>query len=206
MQNINTRNRQVILGSDTLDSKLAVIDAYYGDFVGVLLKHLSHNVVSFTTNKDLSKNDILMWGHYTGISRGVKLKFNFVQSNMANHLTRVRYEDLQEVNNEGELSQALFRKTKQWKYEQEYRAIRTDDNKMNFESNTLEEITFGYNVGKEDRDTLIKTVKHLRIFPNCQFFRIAFKKGKLIKAQIHIDEFKAEQNVVVSFRIIETVK
>jgi hypothetical protein len=204
MKKLNNGNRFVKLTENSHKAKFQVIDAFYSDFVAVLLKYLNYNVVSFTVNKHESENDILMWSHYTAISKGVKLTFDFSAGasrlNILQFLNKVEYKGLPEVDNIDDVQKALFKKTRVWEYEQEYRIVRREK-KQPFDANSLKEITFGYNIGKEDRETLIKIMLYSR-YHWVKFYRIIFVKGKLKREEILIEKAMHDQKVITWFKLL----
>ena len=94
----------------------------------------------------------------------------------------------------------MFKKTRVWEYEQEYRIVRREK-KQPFDANSLKEITFGYNIGKEDRETLIKIMLYSR-YHWVKFYRIIFVKGKLKREEILIEKAMHDQKVITWFKLL----
>ncbi|QRM90544.1 DUF2971 domain-containing protein [Lacinutrix sp. WUR7] len=154
-------------------------------------------IISFTENQFCP----LMWAHYTGNYNGIVLKFKaknfnkFKNENQFNgiKLRKVVYpEKLKQFPDGFSFSKELmlFTKTKNWRYEKEWRLIANLKKPYNrflrFDPQDLEEIYIGHNLFEMNssaiqiltqiRDTYYPKTKLTRIFPDSEVFgQIVFR-------------------------------
>ena len=149
--------------------------------VETLLKQLTKNVISsvgyycMTTKPD----NLLMWAHYGDSHKGVCLKFDILKD-IDTFLVPVpvdyneHYIDFNMLSSD--LLSVLRRKSPEWKYEDEYRIIKTDYQGLwEIKTDCLVEIIFGCRTSEEDK----KEIKKLAIssgFTNVKFSEARMKK------------------------------
>ena len=73
-------------------------------------------------------NSILMWAHYTNQNKGCCLEYDLLaDTQLFNHIKKIDYDDntivYNYLRNQGGALEAMFHKSKQWEYEDEYRVI-----------------------------------------------------------------------------------
>lgn len=118
-------------------------------------------------------DDILMWSHYSNSHQGVVLEFN--KEGLEAHYgycERVDYKDrmvtLKEYNEINSLSESarlfLLRKSTHWKYEREWRVIRTRSNIYEkFPLDILKGIILGCQMSETDKIVIQKWLKKAKI-------------------------------------------
>lgn len=127
-----------------------------------LLKQLTREVISsigyycMTTKPD----NLLMWSHYADSHRGVCLRFDILKD-LDTFLVPVpvdyneQYIDFNVLNSD--LLSVLRRKSPEWKYEDEYRIIKTDYQGLwEIKPDCLVEIIFGCRTSEEDKKEIRK--------------------------------------------------
>lgn len=137
-------------------------------FIEILNRTIIENIKSkYICCFAKSKEDLLMWSHYSKGHTGVCLKFDlledldfftFIQKvNYSNDYPKIDY--LKDSKNA--LSKILGTKSKHWEYEQEYRVIKihANNNRFQFNKKSLIEITFGCNTQKDKIISIIELAK-----------------------------------------------
>lgn len=145
-----------------------------------LLKQLTIDVISsvgyycMTTKPD----NLLMWAHYGDSHKGVCLKFDILED-LDTFLVPVpvdyneQYIDFNMLNSD--LLSVLRRKSPEWKYEDEYRIIKTDYQGLwEIKPECLVEIIFGCRTCEEDKNE-IKKLAALSGFTNVRFAEAKIK-------------------------------
>ena len=143
------------------------------------LKQLTREVISsvgyycMTTKPD----NLLMWAHYGDSHKGVCLKFDILKD-LETFLVPVpvdyneQYIDFNILNSD--LLSVLRRKSPDWKYEDEYRIIKTDHQGLwEIKPDCLVEIIFGCRTSEED----IKEIKKLAA--SSGFTNVKFSEAKM---------------------------
>lgn len=122
----------------------------------ILLKQLTRKVISsvgyfcMTTKPD----NILMWAHYADSHKGVCLKFDILED-LDTFLVPVPVDYNEQYINfnmlNSDLLSVLRRKSPEWKYEDEYRIIKTDHQGLwEIKPESLVEIIFGCRTSEEN--------------------------------------------------------
>lgn len=146
------------------------------EFTTLIKKEYDIKVLSFCG--DITKEDkhkqLLMWSHYAGYN-GVRLKFelpvkfNKKYLNEKTSLKKVEYSTaIPIINKEEDIEKAMYNKLKSWEYEDEYRIIKSYNNKLRFNKKRLTEIVCGNKLNRSQLDCLFKIVqlhghKHVNI-------------------------------------------
>ncbi|WP_162984577.1 DUF2971 domain-containing protein [Poseidonibacter antarcticus] len=169
----------------------------------IFISNLEKEIKSWKANSgilslSLIPNNILMWSHYSNNHKGLCFGFKGLK-NQENSLPsegiKVEYsknEDYELISvldedYEKELTRLFTIKSKDWKYEKEYRFTRISLNgskeygSKKFYKKCLKEIIFGYKAEK----TKIKNIINL-----CQsngFEHVEFKKAKLVPGKFALD-------------------
>lgn len=146
-----------------------------------LLKQLTREVISsvgyycMTTKPD----NLLMWAHYGDSHKGVCLKFDILKD-LDTFLSPVQveynthYMDFDALS--GILLNVLRRKSSEWKYEDEYRIIKTDHQGLwEIKPDCLVEIIFGCRTSEENKNE-IKKLAASSGFTNVKFSEARMKK------------------------------
>lgn len=146
-----------------------------------ILKQLTRDVISsvgyycMTTNPD----NLLMWAHYADSHRGVCVKFDILKD-LDSFLSPVQvkydthYMDFDVLS--GILLNVLRRKSPEWKYEDEYRIIKTDHQGLwKIKPDCLVEIIFGCRTSEEDKNE-IKMIAATSGFTNVKFSEARMKR------------------------------
>lgn len=146
-----------------------------------LLKQLTREVISsvgyycMTTKPD----NLLMWAHYGDSHQGVCLKFDILRD-LDTFLVPVpvdyneQYIDFNMLNSD--LLSVLRRKSPEWKYEDEYRIIKTDYQGLwEIKSDCLAEIIFGCRTSEEEKNEIRKLVEFSG-FTNVKFSEARMKR------------------------------
>lgn len=126
----------------------------YPEFVKILCESISKlaadaGITSFTSKP----NNLLMWAHYANNHSGFCLKFDVLKSKKIFTVPiKVKYEteypDFKYLGEGGksELIKFMFQtKSTHWKYEDEYRVLKAQENEYEFNKEALVEIIFGIN-------------------------------------------------------------
>lgn len=143
-----------------------------------IIKQLTEDVISsmgyycMTTKP----NNLLMWAHYADSHRGVCLKFDILKD-LESFLVPVPVDyNPQYINFDlltGELLSVIRRKSPDWKYEDEYRIIKTDFQGLwNFNPDCLVEIIFGCRTSKKDKESI------MNLASSCGYTNIRFSVAK----------------------------
>lgn len=146
-----------------------------------LLKQLTREVISsvgyycMTTKPD----NLLMWAHYADSHKGVCLKFDILKD-LDTFLVPVpvdyneHYIEFNMLNSD--LLSVLRRKSPDWKYEDEYRIIKTDHQGLwKIKPECLVEIIFGCRTSEEDKKE-IKKLAASSGFTNVKFLEARMKR------------------------------
>jgi len=139
-----------------------------------------------------TKNDnILMWSHYADFHKGVCLEFDISKDLKTFLLPRkvVYSNDYPKLNyiqsylkNELKMHLALWHKSKDWEYEDEFRAIKPNKSGLiQFQKSSLTGIIFGCKCGEEKRKEIAKMVRE-KLFPN-----VKLKEASMSRAQYKLD-------------------
>lgn len=137
------------------------------EFTTLIKKEYDIKVLSFCG--DITKEDkhkqILMWSHYAGYN-GVRLKFElpvkfnkkYLQENVS--LKKVEYSTaIPIINKEEDIESAIYNKLKPWEYEDEYRIVKNNNNKIRFNKKQLTEILCGNKLNQSQLDCLYRIVQ-----------------------------------------------
>jgi len=146
-----------------------------------LLKQLTIEVISsvgyycMTTKPD----NLLMWAHYGDSHKGVCLKFDILKD-LETFLVPIpvdyneQYMDYDMLNSD--LLSILRRKSPDWRYEDEYRIIKTDHQGLwEIKPDCLVEIIFGCRTSEEDKNE-IKNLATASGFTNVKFSEARMKR------------------------------
>ena len=146
-----------------------------------LLKQLTREVVSsvgyycMTTKPD----NLLMWAHYADSHRGVCVKF-YILKDLDTFLVPVpvdyneQYIEYNMLNSD--LLSVLRRKSPEWKYEEEYRIIKTNHQGLwEIKPDCLVEIIFGCRTSDEDKNE-IRELAAASGFKNVKFSEARMKR------------------------------
>lgn len=146
-----------------------------------ILKQLTRDVISsvgyycMTTKPD----NLLMWAHYADSHKGVCIKFDILKD-LDSFLVPVpvdyneQYIDFNMLNSD--LLSVLRRKSQAWKYEDEYRIIKTDYQGLwEIKPDCLEGIIFGCRTSEKDKNE-IKILAASSGFTNVKFFEARMKR------------------------------
>jgi hypothetical protein len=146
-----------------------------------LLKQLTIEVISsvgyycMTTKPD----NLLMWAHYGDSHKGVCLKFDILKD-LETFLVPIpvdyneQYMDYDMLNSN--LLSILRRKSPDWRYEDEYRIIKTDHQGLwEIKPDCLVEIIFGCRTSEEDKNE-IKNLATASGFTNVKFSEARMKR------------------------------
>ncbi len=116
------------------------------------------NIICLTT----SKRNILMWAHYANSHQGICLEFKrdsslFAESNFVRY-SRERPIITENDSNEIRIIKTFLTKSKDWKYEKEWRICKKDD-LYKFQPEALTGIILGAKISLEDKNKVINWVK-----------------------------------------------
>ncbi len=157
-----------------------------------LNKEMSNKIglISLTTKK----NNLLMWAHYASSHKGFVIQFDHKNDffKTRTYLNKENIENeiyLQKVNYDKDRpseclytldkQSTLFTKSKEWKYEKEYRMIMPLEkiglNEKSlylekFPANMIKAIYLGCNMKKRNKDTIISIIKDKEILKNVQVY------------------------------------
>lgn len=139
-----------------------------------LLKRLTKDVISSVGYYCMTTkpNNLLMWAHYADSHKGVCLKFDILKD-LDTFLVPVQvdyneqYIDFNMLNSD--LLSVLRRKSPEWKYEDEYRIIKTDYQGLwEIKPHCLERIIWGCRTSDADKES-IKRLATFSGFMNAKF-------------------------------------
>lgn len=137
---------------------------------------------SFPEKKDPREN-ILLWSHYADSHRGFVIEFDkdFISEvelhevKYSNERDFLTFEDIDDNN----FHNIFYKKSKEWAYEQEYRAVlplnnadNIKDNKYHlfkFRKKSLRSITFGCAMSQSNKDTIMKMIENDSEYGPVQF-------------------------------------
>lgn len=125
-----------------------------------------------TPEKNDPRTNILMWSHYADSHRGFVIEFraDFIDGVK---LEKVEYSDTRDVLtfediDENNFDKIFFKKSSEWKYEQEYRAVLplSHANKIHngqfhlyrIKKSSINSITFGCAMGEKEKKTIMDTI------------------------------------------------
>jgi len=126
-----------------------------------------------------SKN-ILMWSHYSDMHKGVCLEFEIeYDKNIFFDLIEIEYVNrydkfniLREQENKGEFKKYMVGlKSKDWKYEDEIRSIKTTNGLHKFKPNALTGIIFGLKSSEVERTCIESFCKNKIIYNHICFYK-----------------------------------
>lgn len=141
-----------------------------------------YGVICYTETND----NILMWSHYADNHYGMCLGFEFEDLNESG-IYKVNYEtlypelDFEKIWHKEGMAKIFWTKSKDWAYENEWRKITIDSNKIVPYAGRLIEVIFGYRTSEEDK-ILIKeilkeeTIKYLNADLDQNSFKIKIKQ------------------------------
>lgn len=195
-------------------------------------KHIKWFIKNPVAICSFSKTPIetLMWSHYANHHKGVCLGFKcirkdkklFLNTKAQNHqFKKIKYPTnnktqiinfVKDHTSKNRMEKPFTTKTKQWKYEQEYRIIdkltkeeieaRQTSKFLKFEPDTLHEIIFGLRCSEKEKETAYIFLNNLRQqYPNIKFKQAINKEEIKIKkininTKIHktisLNDFKIE--------------
>jgi len=152
-------------GEEEIDEVLAHVNQFFSDekLVKMTVERYqgdlySLGVVSLTENND----DILMWSHYANFHKGVCFEFDiddqerhfFIKVIYSNDYPELDFENFTDI--EKMFTTQLVTKSNHWKYEREWRCIRTSNGLFPY-FGRLSSIIFGSRITDADKEK-IKTV------------------------------------------------
>jgi hypothetical protein len=129
--------------------------------------------MSFLEKKDPREN-ILMWSHYADSHRGFVIEFDKDFISEA-ELHKVRYSNERDLLtfediDDNDFHKVFYKKSEEWAYEQEYRAVlplnKADDVKDNkyhlfkFRKKSVRSITFGCAMSQNNKDLIINMIEN----------------------------------------------
>ncbi len=122
------------------------------------------------------KENILMWSHYADSHKGVSLKFDvkndlefFSKGGAVQYSNDYpHYDYISEQNRLVDI--VVFRKSKVWEYEQEFRVVKQTQGNYKFKKEALKEIIFGSEVNENDVNTIMKIAEASK-YPDLKFFK-----------------------------------
>lgn len=171
-------------------SKAEAIDKFNGNMVKMQKAFRNfYGVACFS-----ARNDILpMWSHYAGRGMGFCLAFAAREISGAcflerDEVERVEYiskipvaESMKEWKAQGRLSKLLLYKSKEWKYEREWRIVRTGPGKKEYDGELLKAVYFGTKATKG-------TVKAVRAIVKDEYkdVNVKFYKGRPSKTEYKV--------------------
>jgi hypothetical protein len=147
----------------------------------------SKGICCFSTHN----KSILMWSHYTNCHTGVSLKFDVSQDpDFFIHPMKVEYTKVypkyNHIRDSANLVKLLIQsKSDIWKYEDEFRILKSDIGIHAFNKKALIEVTFGANCEKKDADRVRK------LFLKNGYDHTLFKKATVSQSsyQLKISDF-----------------
>lgn len=152
----------------------AMIDPDYAQqIVQNSLEHAkeSTGILCLTTKND----NILMWSHYSDCHKGVCIKFDMSRDSRSFYFPkRVVYGDkymsFNFVENPNLFTESLFHKSQDWKYEDEYRVVKTEGYGLHtINKECVASIIFGCKTNQEDENEIRKKIEENHF--NVQFQR-----------------------------------
>jgi len=151
-------------------------DKLYIEFERGNLQSLQSTVgVSCFSNR---LNSIMMWGHYADNHKGICIEFS-KELPPFNQARKVEYNDdintipissKENLNEEffvKTISNSLFRKREEWRYENEQRIVYKANEALKYDELAIKAIYFGIRSSNEDIELVIKAlkdIKHLKYF------------------------------------------
>jgi len=149
--------------------------------IGILSLSSNSNINQFLTvtipEKDDPRTNLIMWSHYADSHKGFVIEFkeNFIEGI---DIQKVEYNDerdiitYEEIDNNN-FKKLFFKKSTEWAYEQEYRALlnlneadkitkdkETDDiHLFKFKKSKINSITFGCNMSKKHKKEIMDLIK-----------------------------------------------
>ncbi|MBK9043202.1 MAG: DUF2971 domain-containing protein [Saprospiraceae bacterium] len=123
-----------------------------------LTKIFLWGVCSFTTNN----NNILMWSHYANNHKGICLEFITLNERLLSEMLHpIIYTNKKPIINDFKdiMHKGLFRKSKNWQYESEWRLLGPADEKMNYNPKALSSIYLGAKIEKHDEERILSCIK-----------------------------------------------
>jgi len=138
--------------------------------------------ISIPDKKD-PRSNILMWSHYADSHKGFIIEFDndfisgieIIKVDYSNDRDYLTYEDI----DEDHFHKVFFKKSKEWSYEQEYRAImplsdasEVIDNRFhlfNFNKKSVKSITFGCAMSEKEKNEIIELIENDKEFVSVIF-------------------------------------
>lgn len=169
-------------------------------FTAVLLKEYNYRVVSFSKfdgDKKGKEKEKLMWSHYSGAAKGVRLTFEFpipIETNFGD-IVPIKFEPVLYDNQppqlvtEKELLNCFRFKYEIWDYENEYRILIRNHLSIGFQQPYLKEVTFGLNVELKDVISIVRLCILLKY--GCDFLKMEYIDGQLNEVPIKQSEIDA---------------
>lgn len=128
-------------------------------------------ILCLTTRND----NILMWSHYSGCHKGVCIRFDMSRDSRSFYFPKRivygdKYMSFNFVENPNMLTESLFHKSKDWKYEDEYRVVKTEGYGLHtINKECVVSIIFGCKTNQEDENEIRKKIEENHF--NVQFQR-----------------------------------
>ncbi len=169
-------------------------------FTEVLLKEYNYRVVSFSKfdgDEKGKEKEKLMWSHYSGAAKGVRLTFEFpipMETNFSDFVpikfVPALYDNQPpQLITETELLNCFRFKYEIWNYENEYRILIRNQMSIGFQQSYLKEVTFGLNVELKDVISIVRLCKLLQY--DCDFLKMKYIGGELKEDPIKSSEIDA---------------
>lgn len=133
-----------------------------------------------------TKDNLLMWAHYTEDHKGVCLEFDHTKDEaFFTPFKKVTYVKAYPIYNyyndkNNVVAQLMLHKSSHWKYEKEIRLIKKKSGIYSFNPESLIGIYFGDRTSEEQIQTILKLVRE----------RQKYNQTKFYKARIHTNDYK----------------
>jgi len=154
--------------------------------IGILSLSSNNSINQLLTvavpEKDDPRTNLIMWSHYADSHKGfvIEFKANFIENidikkvEYSNERDIITFEDIES----NTLNKLFFKKSLEWSYEQEYRAIFelsqadkiiNDIHLFQIDKSKINSITFGCNMSDKNKKTIIDIVNDDNSFSNVNF-------------------------------------
>ncbi len=151
-----------------------------------LQEKITYKICSFSGKQALKSE--LMWGHYANAGMGVVIEIDVKDAEEINRIKRVTYENSKDKLNN--IEEILTRKSKEWKYENEFRYLYQDENNK-VKIGKIKKIYFGTPYKKlSNYEEIEENHEKLRCYLNLKSILKNFCKEKGIGCQDY--EFSAK--------------
>jgi len=209
------RERQV-------DDYKAKFKSEIGEF-GVLSLSSNNKINQLLTvtfpDKDDPRTNLLMWSHYADSHRGFVIEFEcgFVDGmiiqkvNYSEDRHYLTFEDIEEKN----FDELFFKKSREWIYEQEYRAVmglNSADSIINdkvhlfkIDKQKINSITFGSRTSRENKKAIMDIIKDDTIYSNVKLNH-AYLNEDGYMLSFYQDDGRWSNNPIYGARSISTQK